>query len=33
VMVLLIFTSALLVAYWAAWFADRGIVTTLAPAR
>jgi hypothetical protein len=23
---LLIFTSALLMAYWAAWFADRGIV-------
>jgi hypothetical protein len=25
---LLIFTSALLVAYWAAWFADRGIVAS-----
>jgi drug/metabolite transporter (DMT)-like permease len=28
VMGLLIFTSALLVAYWAAWFADRGIVAS-----
>jgi hypothetical protein len=28
VMVLLIFTSALLVAYWAVWFADRGIVAS-----
>jgi ferric-dicitrate binding protein FerR (iron transport regulator) len=25
---LLIFTSALLVAYWAAWFADRGVVAS-----
>jgi len=28
VMGLLIFTSALLVGYWAAWFADRGIVAS-----
>src|ERR1700686_416338 len=28
VMALLIFTSALVVAYWAAWFADRGIVAS-----
>jgi hypothetical protein len=28
VMALLIFTSVLLVAYWAAWFGDRGIVAS-----
>ena len=28
VIALLIFTSALLVTYWAAWFADRGIVAS-----
>jgi hypothetical protein len=28
VMALLIFTSVLLVAYWVAWFADRGIVAS-----